>query len=189
MPTAREITPEELAAFRAAARRREGAAGLIPGYAVLASRIRHDLAEIEQVVDHAERALVAADRNDGHSELFLDSAALSLHNFSSGVERLLKQIASTDDRRVPATHNVDGEHLHQTTMDLPRLRPQVLAERVAADLDEYRRFRHVLRNVRAFELDPERVQQLTSQLRPAFLQARAELEAFADVLQALSDQA
>ena len=42
-----------------------------------------------------------------------------------------------------------------------------------------------LRNVYAFELDPERIGELTDGLRPAFARASAELEAFAVFLEGL----
>ena len=45
----------------------------------------------------------------------------------------------------------------------------------AAALDRYRRFRHVVRNVYAFDLDPEPVQQLTANLRAVFNQVSAAL--------------
>ena len=49
---------------------------MIERYAVLASRIRQDLAEIERVVDRAEQAVAASDDSGANNGLFLDSAAL-----------------------------------------------------------------------------------------------------------------
>lgn len=162
---------------------------MIGRYAILASRIRQEMTEIERVVEHTERALTAAGQGDENHDLFLNSAALSLHGFYSGIERLLELIASTVDRSVPSTHDWHRELLRQMTLDVTGVRPRVLSEGAAGALDRYRRFRRVVRNVYAFELDQEPVRQLAAQLRPAFLQTRSELEAFADVLQALSDQA
>ena len=56
------------------------------------------------------------------------------------------------------------------------------AETIKA-LDEYLRFRHVVRNIYAFEFDPERIERLVQRLRPSFEQVRTELLAFADFLE------
>jgi hypothetical protein len=162
---------------------------VIERYAVLASRIRQDLAEIERVVDRAEQALAAAGEGGPHQGLFLDSAALSLHGCYSGVERLLEQIASTVDRSVPSTHDWHRELLRQMTVAVPGLRPHVLSQGTVTALDRYRRFRHVVRNVYGFDLDPEPVQQLATNLRAVFDQVSAELQAFADYLDTVATDA
>jgi len=161
---------------------------VIGRYAVLASRIRQDLAEIERVVRRAERAIAAARQRDANRDLLLDAAALSLHDCYSGIERLLEQIASIVDQTVPSTSDWHRQLLRQMTVEVSGLRPRVLSAATATALDEYRRFRHVVRNVYAFELDPVRVEQLTIGLRPAFTQARDELEAFAAVLRDLANE-
>ena len=50
-------------------------------------------------------------------------------------------------------------------------------------LDEYLRFRHVVRNIYAFQFDPERIERLVERLRPVFEQVNRELLAFADFLE------
>jgi hypothetical protein len=57
-------------------------------------------------------------------------------------------------------------------------------------LDEFLRFRHVVRNVYAFSLDPVQIERLVGRARPAFERAQTDLLAFADFLDRLaaSDQ-
>jgi hypothetical protein len=50
-------------------------------------------------------------------------------------------------------------------------------------LDEFLRFRHVLRNIYAFQFDPERVTRLVYQARPTWVQVKKELLAFASFLE------
>jgi ribonuclease HepT-like protein len=161
---------------------------VIGRYAVLAGRIRQDLAEIERTVQRAERAIGATHHGGSDRDLFVDSAALSLHDCYSGIERMCESIASTVDQSVPAAHDRHRELLHQMTVEVPGLRPGVMSRETIAALDEYRRFRHVVRNVYAFEFDPMRIEQLVVKLRPAFLRARAELEAFAVFLEGLAEE-
>ena len=50
-------------------------------------------------------------------------------------------------------------------------------------LDEYLRFRHVLRNIYAFSFIPEQIERLVNQFKPVFVQVRIELLAFAEFLE------
>jgi hypothetical protein len=159
---------------------------VIGRFAVLAGRIRQDLAEIERIVLRAERAVLAARKDDPNRDLFVDSAALNLHDCYSGLERLFEQIASTVDQSVPSTRDWHRDLLRQMTVEVTGARPRVISPDTATALDEYRRFRHVVRNVYAFDLDPERIGQLTGGLRPAFVRASGELEAFAVFLEGLA---
>ena len=129
---------------------------MIGRFAILAGRIRQDLTEIERIVARAERAVLAARQHDVNQDLFVDSAALNLHDAYSSIERLLEQIASSVDQSVPSTHDWHRELLKQMTVEVPGLRPQVLSGTTTTALDEYRRFRHVVRNLYAFALDPVR---------------------------------
>jgi len=158
-------------------------------FVILAGRIRQDLVEIERIVQRAERAVLAARKDDPNRDLFIDSAALNLHDCYSGFERLFEQIASSVDQSVPSSRDWHRDLLRQMTVEAPGLRPQVLSVDTVNALDEYRRFRHVVRNVYAFALDPERIGQLTDRLRPCFVHASSELEAFAAFLEGLGREA
>jgi hypothetical protein len=161
---------------------------VIGRFAVLAGRIRQDLAEIERIVQRIERAVLAARQGDANQDLFVDSAALNLHDCYSGLERLCEQIASIVDQSVPSSRDWHRELLRQMTVEVIGIRPQVLSVDTATALDEYRRFRHVVRNVYAFELDLERIEQLAVNLRPAFARASRELAAFAAFLEGLAQE-
>jgi hypothetical protein len=67
--------------------------------------------------------------------------------------------------------------------EIPHVRPAVVSEDTRNVLDEYRGFRHVVRNVYTFKFDPVKVQRLVEGAHRAFSQVRAELLAFADFLE------
>ncbi len=69
------------------------------------------------------------------------------------------------------------------TLDVPGIHPPVMSESMVQALDEYRRFRHVVRNVYAEHLDPQRIGDLARKLAPLWAQLNAELTAFADFLE------
>ncbi|MEZ4560275.1 MAG: hypothetical protein R2851_25845 [Caldilineaceae bacterium] len=61
-------------------------------------------------------------------------------------------------------------------------RPAVISAASAERLDEYRRFRHLVRNVYAQNFVPERIGALVENLGADWSQVYAELTAFADFL-------
>jgi hypothetical protein len=154
-------------------------------YAVVAGRIRQELVDLERVVTRTERALVAARQHPENQDLYLDSAALNLHDFYAGLERIFRQIAATVDQSVPSDHDWHRELLRQMTVSLPQIRPQVLSVEAAKAMDEFLRFRHIVRNIYTFEFDPDRIEHLVQRLRPSFEQMRIELLAFAEFLEQL----
>lgn len=70
-------------------------------YHVIAGRIRKELADMQTVVERAGRAITLARQSTEDQDLFLNSTALSLHDFYSGVERLFVMIASNIDSITP----------------------------------------------------------------------------------------
>lgn len=159
---------------------------MIGRYAVLASRIRQDVAALERVVERVERAVQARHQPAAERDLLLDSAALNLHDFYTGLERIFTHIATSVDQSVPTSPDWQRELLRQMTAEIPGLRPQIIPNTLAVNIDEYLRFRHVVRHIYAFELEPARVESLTSRLRSAFDEASAALIAFAMFLERLA---
>ncbi len=158
---------------------------MIERYVVVAGRIRQELTDLERVVDRAERAIMAARRPSEEADLYLDAAALNLHDFYAGLERMFHHIASTVDRTVPTGHDWHRELLRQMGVALP-IRPRVLSAGTVKAIDEYLRFRHVVRNIYTFDLDAAQLDRLVQNLRPSFEQVQADLLAFASFLDGLA---
>jgi hypothetical protein len=74
------------------------------------------------------------------------------------------------------------------TIEVPGLRPPVLATELAAEIDEFLRFRHVVRHNYAFALEPERVERLANRLRPMWRVESQALLTFALLLERLADE-
>lgn len=141
---------------------------MIESYLVLAGRIRKEMEDLKRLVMRSQRAMDAARRNPADADLYLDSAALNLHDAYSGFERVFKQIAAIVDGSVPSGLEWHRDLLDQMGLDLPQVRPPVLSSSSIQFLDEYLRFRHVVRNVYTFSFDAERVGRLVSGLNSDF---------------------
>ena len=62
-------------------------------YQELVERIRGEASDLERVVQRALRAWPQAQKASGDQDAYLDSVALNLHSFYSGLERLFELIA------------------------------------------------------------------------------------------------
>jgi len=156
---------------------------VIQEYLTLASRIRLELSDIERVVSRAERAMRSTAQNPQDQDLYLDSVALSLHDFHAGLERIFQQIGSTVDGSIPTGREWHRDLLQQMGEEVTVLRPPVLSTQEVQALDEFMRFRHVVRNIYAFQFDPERIERLVNQMRPTFAQVQDHLITFTAFLE------
>jgi hypothetical protein len=164
---------------------------VIERYLVVAGRIRQEVTHLERAVTRAERAVVAARRRPADQDLYLDAAALNLHDFYAGLERVFHHIAATIDRSVPDGSEWNRRHrdlLRQMQVALSPIRSQVLSDETMQALDEFLRFRHVVRNIYTFAFDPERIAHLVQRLHPCFERVQNELLEFADFLDQLAQE-
>ncbi len=156
-------------------------------YQVLSQRIRQELIELEKVVNRTNRAIEAVYNNEENQDLFLDSVALSLHDFYTGLERIFSQIATTVDQTIPSGKNWHRELLKQMGKAIENLRPPILSAITIEQLDEYRRFRHVVRNVYGFEFEMTRIEPLVNSLEQCFTNVKNELLDFVQILEAIAE--
>ncbi len=151
----------------------------------LIERIRGEIPDLERVTQRILRAWPHAHRSSEAQNVYLDSVALNLHSFYSGLERLFELIARHLDQNLPAGEVWHRDLLVQMSHDLACVRPAVISEATAHRLDEYRRFRHLVRNVYTVNLAPEKMSGLITALPKLWADLQAELLAFADFLEDL----
>lgn len=152
---------------------------MIERYALIGGRIRQELQNLERVVSRVEGAMEAARKRPEEQDFYLDSAALNLHDFYAGLERVFHYIASHVEQSAPTGGEWHRELLRQMNVEAPGVRPAVLSVESVEALDEYLRFWHVVRNVYTFSFDPERIERLVGRIRACFEQVRSELFTFA----------
>lgn len=160
---------------------------MIVRYHLLARRLQTELDNLKRVVERAESALARARQQPHDQDYYLAAAALDMHGFYAGLERLFELIASEVDTSRPVGPAWHRELLTQMTLNVPGVRPAVITTETRDSLIEYLEFRHMVRNVYTFNLRPERVAGLVSNLRSAFDLACRDLLAFARFLTELGD--
>jgi hypothetical protein len=73
--------------------------------------------------------------------------------------------------------------LEQMTQEVPGIHPAVIATETGTRLDEYRQFRHAVRQVYTHRFDPAKLVNLVNSAPELFARTRAELLAFAAFLE------
>ena len=154
-------------------------------YQEMAERIRGEVQDLERII---QRALVSWSRAKEKpvESAYIDSVALNLHGFYSGLERLFELVAKHLDQVVPAGEAWHRDLLQRMVMDIEKVRPAVIDSNIALELDEFRRFRHLVRNVYSLNLIPERMSRPMTLLHGLWKTLRSESLAFADFLEELA---
>jgi hypothetical protein len=153
----------------------------------LIKRIRNEVSDLDLTVQKALRAWHVMNASPDNQDLYLDSVALNLQSYYSGLERIFELIARSVDLHVPEGESWHLDLLMQMASDLPDVRPAIISQKSALGLDEYRRFRHLIRNIYTANLIPERMIGLLSNLPDLWRGVRAELLAYADLLQQIEE--
>lgn len=91
------------------------------------------------------------------SVIFRRSMGSILHDFYNCCERIFKKIAFEINGGYEDSEKWHKALLFKMTIPVKDIRPAVIPEDLAADLDEYLSFRHVFRNIYGFELKGERI--------------------------------
>ena len=156
-----------------------------PGPQQVAKRIRDELAEEKMVLSHVER--------DWHrfvesgDDAYLKAAAYDLHGFYGGLERIFETVATTIDGSVPGGESWHRDLLQQMGKELQGIRPAVFSEETVSLMDEFRRFRHRIRNIYSFNLVPERIKALVEKLPRVSGEINSSLHDFAQFLERVSN--
>ena len=153
-------------------------------YLALSGRIRQELEELANVVRRTERIWEQAGRSS--DDYYVDATALNLHGFYAGLERIFELIADGVDQAKP-----DGAHWHQNllrqmSVEMPGVRPAVITPQSRDQLNKYRGFRHVVRNVYTYNLDAALIDLLVKQLPDVAAKTGQALLDFAALLEQIA---
>jgi uncharacterized protein YutE (UPF0331/DUF86 family) len=130
-------------------------------YLLISSRIKNEIIELEETIKRAQKAWELIKEEDS---LYIDSVALNLHNFYSGLERIFSLIAKEIDGKIIEIPDWHKELLLQMSIEIPYVRPAIISKELREKLENYRAFRHVVRNIYAYKLKPEKIKDLITNL-------------------------
>ncbi len=102
-------------------------------YEELSDRIQDVVSELDRVVNRTLRAWPHAKETSENQDVYLDSVALTLHGFYSGLERLFEMIARRLDQSLPSSEVWHRELLFQMGREIQGVRPAVISEDMSMD--------------------------------------------------------
>ena len=153
-------------------------------FLTVASRIQYELDEIKKITKRIKlgwtKALQTSD------DLYFDSVALNLHDFYNGLERLFEVIAENIDGVKLSGGRWHQELLQQMALELKGVRPAVISQELSEKLDEYRSFRHLVRNVYAHQFKTDRMKPLVDNIDRVFQKSDEQLNKFCNYLHEMS---
>lgn len=158
---------------------------MIERYRRLAERVRNETADLEREVERAQKSWRIVP-NTADPDPYIDSVALNLHGFYSGVERVFEMIATQIDEQPPSGDAWHRKLVDRMTQQVPTVRPPVVTANTVLLLDEFRKFRHLVRNVYTSQLDASRMQTLMDALPVLWQSLQTQFLEFADFLDGLS---
>lgn len=140
------------------------------------SEIERDLQTLQEL--HSELKRIKSEKN-----IILTRAKGSiLHDFYNCCERIFKKIAIEMNGGYEDTEKWHKNLLYRMTIQMEGLRPAVISEELAADLDEFLAFRHLFRNIYGFELKGNRIEYLAKKFKKVSENFEKEIREFIVIL-------
>lgn len=155
-------------------------------YPALAGRLGQILLDVEGVTLRASQLLKKAQQSGDDG--YLDGVALNLHSFYAGIESCFEDIARTVDNAMPSGGNWHQELMLQMAAEMKDLRPAVISRETRTCLDEFRAFRHLVRNIYTFNLKPERLIALATSVEDCLNLVQEDLDGFVDFLNTATEE-
>ncbi|MEM6426691.1 MAG: hypothetical protein AAF728_16260 [Cyanobacteria bacterium P01_D01_bin.128] len=151
----------------------------------LATRIREELGDIQLTINRAMQGWQKFTQST--DELYIDGIALNIQGAYTGLERLFEQISKHVDDERSQGENWHQKLLQQMAVEQDNIRPAVISIESLQYLDNWRRFRHLVRHNYASKLEISKIEKLIEGIDYSFGQISAELMAFAQFLEQRSE--
>jgi predicted nucleotidyltransferase len=141
------------------------------------NEIRHLERVVERLTGFLQRAPAEPD------EIQVQGGGKYLHDFYNGVERIFERIAVRVDEDLPAGTNWHTLLLQRMSRPFGSRRPAVIDHALEVELSEYLRFRHLFRHTYGYDLEWERVRELSQALPDVLAALQAQVAAFLAALE------
>lgn len=147
----------------------------------VATRIRLELTDLERLLHQIAEGWRRAEQEE--DDLCLDSVALNLYGFYSGLERIFSQIAEVIDGAVPLGENGNRRLLKRMAQENPPVRPAVISASAGERLAGYLGFQQAVYHAYVYRFEGSQMELLVKSAPGLIAQLKAELTAFAAFLE------
>ena len=110
-------------------------------------------------------------------DVLIDSIASCMHSFYTGVEKIFQLIAIEIDGGLPKSKRWQAQLLDIMVLVLP-VRCAVISKKTRIELEQFRQFRHLFRNIYTHNIIPERVMNLCDNLSETWKSTKNDITRF-----------
>ncbi len=116
---------------------------------IIQDEIEEELSNINNLIDN----LVFIKNKNLEKDIETRLSASILDDFYLAVEKIFKTIARDIDNELPEGQEWHKKLLRLMTIELPEVRPAVIDKKLFHQLEDYLKFRHLVRNIYGFQLE------------------------------------
>lgn len=151
---------------------------------LLRDEIEEKLANMGQLQDYLDKIK----GENIEEEMARRVSASILDDFYMATERIFKIIARDIDYELPGGEDWHKKLLRQMSIELPEIRPVVIDKELFHQLEEYLRFRHLIRNIYGFQLEFECFKHLINRMPSLIKRIELQLMNFLDKMEEIADK-
>lgn len=121
------------------------------------------------------------------SEIKKRVCASILSDFYMAAERIFKLIVKEIDLELPEGEDWHKKILRQAAVGLPEIRPPVIEKELFTRLEEYLKFRHLVRNIYGFQLKYARFEHLVKEMPEVAGELNGQVSGFLAKIQKIAE--
>lgn len=150
------------------------------------AEIMEELENISRIMSIVEKRKKDIKKQSIDAEVYLDSIVHNIENFYMGIEEIFRRIAVFTDEGIPEGPRWHSILFKGMARDIPGVRPAVIKEETRVLLDEYRKFRHLVRNIYTFNIIPQKVMKLALGITKTFNALKRDIKKFLTIIEKIS---
>jgi HepT-like protein len=150
------------------------------------AEIMEELENVSRIVSIIEKRKKEIKKHGVDAEVYLDSIIHNIENFYMGIEEIFKRIAMFTDEGIPEGSRWHSILIKGMARDIPGVRPPVIKDETRLLLDEYRKFRHLVRNIYTFNIIPQKITKLAQSITKVFNMLQKDLTIFLNILEKIT---
>lgn len=148
--------------------------------------LRDEVEEELAVIDQLQKNLLDIKKQMLGPEIEIRVFASILSDFYMTLEKIFKIVAREIDAGLPAGEDWHKKLLRQMSVELPEIRPAVFDKKLYQRLEEYLKFRHLVRNIYGFQLEYSRFAHLVEQMGEIVFEVEQQFTTFLDKMEAIA---
>jgi hypothetical protein len=142
-----------------------------------------NIGRITTIIEKRKREIKKHTRD---ADVYLDSLVHNIENFYMGIEEIFKRIALFTGEGIPEGPRWHIAIIKGMSRNIPEIRPAIIEEKTRFLLDEYRKFRHLVRNIYTFNIIPQKVMKLANGITNAFKAFTIDIKKFVNLIEKIA---